>query len=353
MAKRTKKQVGFEWDVQPYQFMSELRRNYTQAVRMATQNHAQILAKEATQWMRNNAPWKDTDITSGRGPDKRVIYPAGTARKGLFVRVIQSKEDIRGYREGLERAQKLDALTKRDIRAEVGERREAARRRLSRLEHGEKEDIIPGVVRNERGELVQGEVFYPAVAPDPRKASRLRINLKRQAQYRVPRSIPRGRSNVAAFQQEWKGKREPLVQVKFSHNRDLYYAIWLEIANQGRFGIISRALHHFAPKMFNEIKKISTLVQYRNRIASLPSYPTQQEQFQRTVEEYERFEGKPYRPWSPERQRDKTRIYNRGYYREGRRKEPAPFVQEQPQKIVDKATPMLSVNIRNTRAGRR
>lgn len=50
-----------------------------------------------------------------------------------------------------------------------------------------------------------------------------------------------------------------LAELIFSHGENVPYAIWLEVANQGRFGIISKAIDHYGPIFMRDMQRIMNL----------------------------------------------------------------------------------------------
>jgi hypothetical protein len=50
-----------------------------------------------------------------------------------------------------------------------------------------------------------------------------------------------------------------LASLTFAHGEDVPYAIWLEIANQGRFGIISQSVDVWGPKLMQDVQRIVNL----------------------------------------------------------------------------------------------
>src|SRR5687768_1006926 len=86
------------WDVQPYEKVSELVANYTNAVSIAATGSAAKVAKEAEVWMKQNASWRDrTDAerderrewAEDRGLQVSRIIGDKRAREGLTVTVIR------------------------------------------------------------------------------------------------------------------------------------------------------------------------------------------------------------------------------------------------------------------------
>ena len=237
MAKRTLKKETFKWDVQPYQFAHELMYNYTQAAIFTTRKEAEGTAKEATQWMRENAPWKD--IT-------------GRARKGLWCVVA--------------------------------------------TDFGEEERYLAGRTQAEKAE----------------KKALAKENRQRDKANKIPlKALPKSRSVIAQFEREFARGRVPIVELIFTHNQRLPYTVWLEIANNGRYAIIARAIDYWSPKMMQKVKRIANLMQYQgqNLVQQATQYSqyyrpeVELENFNRRVAAYNEKEGdNAYKPWSPERQ---------------------------------------------------
>lgn len=50
-----------------------------------------------------------------------------------------------------------------------------------------------------------------------------------------------------------------LVELVFSHDDNLDYPVWLEIANGGRFAIIAPAIDHFGPIFMADLQRIVNL----------------------------------------------------------------------------------------------
>lgn len=50
-----------------------------------------------------------------------------------------------------------------------------------------------------------------------------------------------------------------LAELVFSHGDDVPYAVWLEIANGGRYAIIAPAIDYWGPKLMNDIQRIVNL----------------------------------------------------------------------------------------------
>lgn len=284
------------WSVQPYAFLKELRKQYTRVLVLGTRNESAAMAAEAQQWMRQNAPWQDKDIYRGRGKNKKLIYPAGTARRGLVAFVREDESETQIYKELMAEAKNTDSLLLDQMNQDVKDRRELVKRtaRFYKEEH-------VTIQRTSYG--MSTVVTHPS-----RRAVRYYQNrLKSMQRYKTRSAVPKGRSAVSALEKRKAGIFGPVVEVVMQHNRDLRYAIWLEIANQGRYSIISKALDYWGPKFMARIKRISTLKQYQGTIA-LGEVVSPEEQFAENARQYEFVEGRPYEPFSEEvRQRSKVR----------------------------------------------
>jgi hypothetical protein len=219
------------WNVQPYQFLSELRYSYIQAMALTTRKEAMSLAKEAEAWMKENAPWKDE---------------TGRARKGLRARVQNplTTEQQHWYGSEKRKAIAKDILTKGKLNA----------------------------ARKAKGQIKLAKV-------------------------------PARQSAVAAINKELNRLIGPVVTIRFSQTDRLKYTLWLEIANQGRFSILRPALDRFGPQMMTKVRRIANLKQFKTMdLRARLEQPSEEAKFQQAVRSYEKLEGKPYRPWSPQRQ---------------------------------------------------
>jgi hypothetical protein len=50
-----------------------------------------------------------------------------------------------------------------------------------------------------------------------------------------------------------------LAELTFAHGEDVPYGIWLEIANGGRWGIISKSVDYWGPKLMQDVQRIVNL----------------------------------------------------------------------------------------------
>lgn len=63
---------SYQWAVQAYRTIGELRDNYTNFSLVVSRNAMDEIASEATAWMRANAPWRDRpdDIKAKQAPSQ-------------------------------------------------------------------------------------------------------------------------------------------------------------------------------------------------------------------------------------------------------------------------------------------
>lgn len=67
--------MAFKWDVAPGDTIPQMAEKYTKTIFLSGRRVAESRAKEAEQWMKDNAPWTDR---------------TGRARDGLSVKVLES-----------------------------------------------------------------------------------------------------------------------------------------------------------------------------------------------------------------------------------------------------------------------
>lgn len=307
--------MALTWNVQPYAYLEELRDEYRSAVTQATRNKATQMAAEAQKWMKANAPWKDQ---------------TGEARKGLKAYVMRDRAEGTARKGGLAEARNADKLLLDTLNTARSEKRSKTKQRASDLLHYDSAGEIDFKYRVEpvvNQSSVLPWAFALAMrryhdkaarkaedAPFIKEGKKLMKKVKTQKQYKRLKQVPRGRSAVAAFEKKWRGQREPLVDVKFKHEEDLSYTLWLEIANGGRYNIIARATDHWFPKFMYEIQRIARLKQYRDNLAKLninPPEDSPEKRFAQHVAERNKNDAKPYIPWTPKKryQRKKRRKY--------------------------------------------
>ncbi len=293
--------ADFKWKVQPYRFLTELKEEYTRTVLIATRASGERLAKEGEQWMKQNAPWRDrSEDERAREIETGWLSPSTPhAREGLFVKLVDDKEGRNAYQSALASAKNQDALQI----DKINEQRKEERNRRKRKATENRDSVIE-----------DGVVSYESARKAFRKAQK---RIRTMPSLRPISKLPKSRSAAAAVQRKERGFLTPLVEIRFSHGRDIPYAVWLEIAHGGRWGIISKAIGHFKPKLMAEIKKISTLVQYRDSLQMPVEGSSPEERFARHVANENRYRaqsGEPeYKPWSAEEQASKRK--NQARYR--------------------------------------
>lgn len=306
------------WNVQPYQRISELQEEYTRGVFLATNKKAEEMAAQVTVWMKTTAPW--TDRTE-------------KARKGLtaFVDRTEKSTDISQEEEGMADAKAKDEVTLQNLnqgRRDLKDHYERLRLAWSNADAVQQleEKVAAANKRTGSAPLMAGmdalERQYDEHAASDRRsharARELERKLKTQKRFKRLSRVPKGQSAVTAFKKELAGMKVPLFTVRFQHNRDVTYAIWLEIAHEGRFNIIARTVDHWSSKFMAEVKRIANLKQYRDRIV-LGAASTPEQRFADNAAAYEKDRGEPYRPWTRERQRARV-VANRRYNPEEEKK---------------------------------
>lgn len=274
--------MSFEWNVQPYRWVSELRETYTTAVIVATRYDARNIAPEIESWMKQNAPWKDRDIYKwvGEGENRRKVlrFAAGNARKNLRAEVLVGEQEEDEYRRGYAAAAAADRKLLKELNAQ-------RRKGITEIAQGDTTKRLRGGVSLPRTE---GEF----------KALMLS-------------KVPKSKSAVVAFQAAWKARPGDLiVQIRMRHGSRTHvpYAIWLEVANQGRYGIISRAVAYWGSKFMSRLRSTINLIQFRH--ISLGEVVSPEQQFQAHMER-EIAAGENYQPFTPEVRAEKKR--RRGY----------------------------------------
>lgn len=192
--------LGIIWDTPiEHYFLYDLRENYTQFVMATGSRVAEARAREATQWMRENAPWKDRTVeerVKARTPD-----PYGpNARQSLIAYVGEAgtAEERRMHGIDVRTAQRAD---KRALGALNRARKKAGQVALASLPKNMRTAITP----------------LPA--------------------------------------------RGPIAEVHFEHGdrRRIPYAIWLEIAHGGKYSILAPAVSYWGAKMMSDIQRIINL----------------------------------------------------------------------------------------------
>lgn len=225
--------MSFEWKVQPYQFIGDAQRAYTSAIMLTSRKAGYEIAREAKAWMQDNAPWTDRDIVrkirDGKGNivGERILYPAGTARRSLHVSRMKDPK-TKQYEADMAAARNEDALLLDEVRQWI---------------------------RINKKKAISEANKMGGAAGARRKAE---INKMRRFQPKLYKN----ESKVEALKKQQAGYKSPLVSLRFHYYKGPPYAIWLEIGMQGRYGIISRAIDYWSPKLMAKIRSLSNLKQY-------------------------------------------------------------------------------------------
>jgi hypothetical protein len=208
-------QSEFKWNVQPLEFIKDLEAAYLKVVITGTRGKAEQRAAQATKWMRDNAPWTDrpaylrrrrmVDADTKKVSYERITTPhARTALKAFIKLSDADKAENAQIKAASSQAYRNDRLKLKNLNAT---RKEAGKRLLKKL--------------------------------------------------------PIKESEVAQYEKYLRSTRVPLVDITFAHsNKNIRYAIWLEVANQGRFSIIAPAIEYWGRILMNDIKQIANLKQY-------------------------------------------------------------------------------------------
>lgn len=161
-----------------------------------------------------------------------------------------------------------------------------------------------------RNEMVRAEVAESKLLQQ--------MNRERRREGAIPLSkVPSSMSPVGKLEARRQEARERAIvyNIDISHDTRLPYTLWLEIANQGRYGIISRAYDYWFQKLFNRVKSIANLVQYN--FVFEPG-KTQREKFELYAAEQTRGDNDlPYQPWSEDIKAERNR--RSAYYRRTKR----------------------------------
>lgn len=303
--------MPFQWSVQPYRWLYELREEYTRSVTLASRTKAYEYAEKAEEWMKQNAPWKDR--TMGERMRAGADYLPG-ARAGLRVRV-DNKQEENEYKTGMAAAIKEDKQQLKKLNAT----RERQRNILASYQRG----------RQEEG-LITRAAYEREISKYDKTFARLK-------------SLPKNQSAVVAFEKATRSNRLPVVYLKFSHHPRVTYAVWLEIANGGRYAIVGPATEYWGNKFMNEIRSLVNLKQYRDRVVLGEVTSASQDSAERFAAHVERETASKgsYQPWSDDLKAERKR--RRKYYdpeksrawRQRRLQEEAEFDREAKSRFLD------------------
>jgi len=277
--------TGFEWDVQPYRWLDEMRNAYTETVIATTKYMMDEQAAEATQWMRQNAVWTDRDPRTRVRQDGRNHQ---SARKGLVAEVQYTEKETDAHTFGLNVAKNLDAHLLNKINAQRKKDSDARDKQSQ-----EKANDKALSIAHRRG------LSADEVKPVHIKSSYIPVS-----------KLQSSESHIPAFERQFRKDFRLIGTVKFHYNKYRTYAIWLEVAHGGRFGIISRALQYWGAKMKTEIKRIANLKQFQKQLSTYNyKAASEAEKFEAFVQQTVSQErtGRGYTPFSRAAQNERAR----------------------------------------------
>lgn len=114
--------------------------------------------------------------------------------------------------------------------------------------------VTPGQAFGELAQHVKQVSMLSGVRAVERRAPEAEQWMKSNA----PWTDRTGRAR-AGLHVEVKDSPGVLTEMIFSHDPDLDYTVWLEIANGGRFGIISQAVDVWGPILMRDVQRIINL----------------------------------------------------------------------------------------------
>jgi hypothetical protein len=233
---------SYQWAVQAYRTIDELRKNYTQFSLVVSRKAMDEVAAEATAWMRANAPWRDRpdDIKAKQAPSQ--YEKTHHARQELEAVAVDNPENVKALSEFQAR---LGAAKKIDTARLKAENERLRRQHIENLRAQEEEYFT------KHGESL-----------DTISHSRT----KEQASYQKLKILPPEQSAALAYQQNNQPNIIPIgsLVLRYRNPKDLTYAIWLEVGMGGRYSIIAPAIAYWYPKTVGKVKQMLNLVQYRN-----------------------------------------------------------------------------------------
>lgn len=255
--------MALEWNVQPYQRLSEMRDAYTQVLLAGTTSMIEQLAPEIEQWMKDNKTWTDRSYR---------------ARDSLEARVESDVSGAQAYKSGLAEANRRDNAL------------------LQELNRGRR----------------QGIVYETETYVSPRTGEKITSIAKNQAT-RTPgqsalvplKRVPKAQSHVAMFKASFKTEKLLIGNIHLSYgDRPPHYALWLEVANQGRYSIITRARDHWGETLRKRLQRVANLVQFQKYNITFGEEVSPEAQFREFIAK--NFGGQlaePYYPHDPARRK--------------------------------------------------
>lgn len=256
--------MPFQWNVQPYQRLSELREEYTQVMIAGTNRMLNQLAPEIEAWMKKEARWQDR---------------THAARDSLQARVVAYNNEDAEYRSGLRDAARQDASL------------------LRQLNEGRRRGITYGTTTYTSKRTGETITTIDKNSANRTPSQSALIPLKR---------LPSKLSAVSAFKANQLPNKVLIGEIRLGYGdnpRAVPHAIWLEIANQGRYAIISRATEYWGSKLHGRLRQVAKLKQFEGLI-TFGDEVSAAETFSRYAAKEARLEG--YTPHDPVRRKMKV-----------------------------------------------
>lgn len=245
--------MAVTWNVQPYRWLYELRREYTRSTIVLNRKDAKGMVDQIDEWMFTNAPWEDQ---------------TGDARHGLFVKLKGAESEAKKFQRERSQQNRMQEAIKHDFEL------------LNKINRIRTEYNVERRLEAEAaGKRRPADRFQP---------------LKR---------VPSGYSQVSEVRKQIRQEERdltPIVTIEIGHDKDLRYAIWLEIANGGRFSIIKPTMDYWGHKLFERVKRNARLLNSRLTLAEeVEPADLFKEYVARQNEAREKAGRKAYEPWDP------------------------------------------------------
>jgi len=263
----------FKMDKHPYRYLQELREAYAQKFVEVMNDDLDELREEMETWMKANAPWQDRTQEERRlaSKSKREMYRRG-ARQELKVKIINRESIVTD----------TEFRTSKNYLAAIKSDEET----LNRL--------------NQEQEFKK----YQRMQKTTTRSQRLRVS----EMFKPLSQLPKSKSLVSYLERQFRSNKakSPLATIWFGHREhNVRYGIWLEIANQGRWGIIKPTRDRFMPKLMQRVQRLANLVQYHHEVPAT-NKRTELERFERVKAEGTAA-GKPYKEWSAAEKAERAR----------------------------------------------
>lgn len=301
--------MSFKWNVQPYQLKKDIVNEYANAVIVATRKTALKEVKGMEDWMKQNAPW--TDRTEEEREKAGVPESGVPARVGLYAYVDDFSDS---EHQEARKAYIKEAETRADA-VRQGRLLEALEAKKRKISAGYEPDFDKALEswRKQGLDIEQQIGLRETQASAIRNLDKVTLTQGEMNKVKRPRVDKSGLKDIDA---QFRGQRLPIVALKAGYSKNTSYAVWLEIANGGRYSILDRAMQKYADRLFNQVISIANLKQFRDKIA-FGDVLTSEQRFEKHAAAYEARTGRAYEPWQSTRKKR----------REGRRRDYDQFLQ--------------------------